>query len=189
MLLNFGTYNIEPIQEKDAWKLCDFVISNAERLKRYFPKTLEQNSTPDIAAIFVSKKVKQYSANQEFLFKLTEKEHRTIIGLVYIKNTDWNKKQAELAYCIGYQHEGKGYITKSVKGLSTYAFDHLGLTTLQIIVHKTNMGSVKVARNNGFTWQKTLLQEHTPPGEAPLDMELYELRNNSPEHLPRTSRF
>ncbi|WP_273273146.1 GNAT family N-acetyltransferase [Maribacter polysiphoniae] len=177
MLLDSGTYNIEPIQGKDAWKLCDFVISNAERLKRYFPKTLEQNSTPDLAAIFVTKKVNQYSDKEEFLFKLTEKEHRTIIGLVYIKNTDWDNKQAELAYCIGYQYEGKGFITQSVKELATYAFEHLGLTTLQIVVHKTNIGSVKVARNNGFTWQKTLPKEHTPPGEAPLDMELYVLTN------------
>jgi ribosomal-protein-alanine N-acetyltransferase len=38
---DFENYYIEPIAENDAWKLCDFIISNAERLKRYFPQTLE----------------------------------------------------------------------------------------------------------------------------------------------------
>ena len=172
---DFEKYYIEPIAEKDAWKLCDFIISNAERLKRFFPKTLEQNLTPDLSRIFVAKKIKQSNSNEEFLFKLKEKKNRTIIGLVYIKELDWDKKQAELAYCIAYQFEGMGIITNSVEVLSDYAFDTLGLKTLQIIVHKTNPGSIKVAEKCGYTWQHTLLKEHTPPGEKALDMELYEL--------------
>ncbi len=180
MFIDLGTYYIEPIAEKDAWKLCDFIISNADRLKRYFPKTLEQNLTPDLSAIFTSIYTKRYLEKKEFLYKLKDKADRKIIGLVYIKNTDWNTKQAELAYCIGYQYEGKGYITQSVKELSAYAFDRLGLKTLQIIVHKTNLGSLKVALKNGYTWQKTLAKEHTPPGETALDMELYELYNKKP---------
>ena len=171
---DFENYYIEPIAEKDAWKLCDFIISNTERLKRYFPETLEQNLTPDLSRIFVVKKVKELNAKEEFLFKLKEKKNRTIIGLVYIKELDWNKKKAELAYCIAYQFEGMGIITNSVEILSDYAFDTLGLKTLQIIVHKTNPGSIKVAEKCGYTWQQTLLKEHTPPGENSLDMELYE---------------
>jgi len=175
MYLDFENYYIEPIAEKDAWKLCDFIISNTERLKRYFPKTLEQNLTPDLSRNFVVKKVKEFNANEEFLFKLKEKKNRTIIGLVYIKELHWDTKQAELAYCIGYQYEGQGWMYESVKALSGYAFDTLGLKTLQIIVHKTNFGSVKVAEKCGYTWRRILLKEHKPPGENALDMELYEL--------------
>lgn len=58
-----------------------------------------------------------------------------------------------------------------------FAFDNLNLKTLQIIAHKTNLGSVKVAEKNGFIWKKTLLNEFTPTNEVPLDMELYELYN------------
>lgn len=174
MNLDFENYYIEAIAEKDAWKLCDFIIANSDRLKRYFPQTLAQNLTPDLARIFVLKKAKQFAAREEFLFKLKEKKNQTIIGLVYVKELDWDKKQAEMAYCIGYQFEGEGIITQTVKALSKYAFDTLGLQTLQIIVHKTNPGSIKVAEKCGYTWQRTLLKEHTPPGEAALDMELYE---------------
>jgi len=175
MFLDFEKYYIEPIAEKDAWKLCDFIIANSERLKRYIPKTLEQNLTPDLARIFVLKKAKQFAANEEFLFKLKEKKNRTIIGLVFVKEVDWDKKQAELAYCIGYQFEGRGLTTQAVKALSGYTLDTLGLKGLQIIVHKTNPGSIKVAEKCGYTWQRTLLNEHTPLGEKALDMELYEL--------------
>ncbi|WP_299533908.1 GNAT family N-acetyltransferase [Ulvibacterium sp.] len=174
-MLDFDHYFIEPIQEKDSWKLCDFVVSNSDRLKRYFPKTLEQNLTPDLSRYFVEKKVKQFLAKEELLFKLKHKEHRTIIGLVYIKELNYNKSQAELAYCIGYQFEGKGWMSQTVKALSNYAFEVLGLETLQIIAHHTNKASIKVAQKCGYQWRTTLKKEYTPPNEPALDMELYEL--------------
>lgn len=175
MILDFDTYYIEPVQEKDAWKLCDFITVNSERLKRFFPKTLAQNLTPTLSAIFAEKKARQFVAQEEFLFKLKEKENRTIIGLVYIKEIDWTKKQGECAYCIGYQYEGKGYTTQSVNTLSNYALEVLELRTLRIIAHRSNVGSIRVAEKCGYIWKSTLSKEFAPPNEELLDMELYEL--------------
>mgnify|MGYP000162100176 CR=1 FL=1 len=110
----------------------------------------------------------------ESLKYLKEKINNTLIGLIYLKKIDWKKKEAELAYAIAKKTEGKGYMTQSVKKISDWAFNKHQLKTLQIIVHKTNFGSIRVAEKVGFTWQKVLVKEHTPPGEKPLDMELYE---------------
>ena len=88
---------------------------------------------------------------------------------------NWETGQAEFAYCIGEEQEGKGWTTKAVKEVSNYAFNELNLKTLQIISHKTNFGSIKVAENSGFVWKRTLANEFTPTDELPLDMELYEL--------------
>ncbi|MEW4922454.1 GNAT family N-acetyltransferase [Algibacter sp. 2305UL17-15] len=177
MQLYFGSYHIIPIQPKDGWNICNFAVANEDRLKRYFPKTLEQNLTPDLSNHFVSKMVKQFEAKEEFLFTLRENESKKLVGLVYIKEVDWAKKQGEFAYCIDYTVEGKGIMTEAIKQLSGYAFETLGLETLQIIVYKNNIGSIKVAENNNFTWIKTLKNEFTPPGGKPLNMELYELYN------------
>lgn len=174
MFLEFKDYYLDSIHEKYAWRICDFCTINEERLKRFFPKTVEQNLTPDLSKYFVETKIKEYAAKEEFLFVLKEKENHRIIGLIYLKKLDWEKKQGELAYAIDYQSEGKGYITETVKAITEWAFKELQLKTLQIIVHKSNMGSIRVAEKCGFTWQKVLLAEHTPPGENPLDMELYE---------------
>ena len=174
-MLNLDNYIISPITATDGWRVCNFIVANEDRLKRYFPKTLEQNLTPDLSNIFVEKKEKQFQAKEEFLFTIKTKESHKLIGLVYIKAIDWTKKQGEFAYAIDYNIESKGVMTEAVKQLSDYAFDHLNLETLQIIVHKSNIGSIKVAENCNFTHIKTLKNEHTPPGENPLDMELYEL--------------
>lgn len=175
MRLEFNTYYIEPIQLNDAWKLCNFIVANEDRLKRFFPKTLEQNLTPDLSKFFVQKKVKEFELKEEFLFIIKQQKTNQLVGLVYLKELDWTKKQGEFAYCIGYTHEGKGITTNAIEILSDYAFENLNLNTLQIIVHKSNIPSTKVAKNCNFTWIKTLKNEHTPPGENPLNMELYEL--------------
>ena len=88
---------------------------------------------------------------------------------------DWKIKQGEFAYAVDYNFSGQGLMTKVIKLLSQYAFESLDLKSLQIIAHKENTPSIKVATNNGFIWQKTLEKAFTPNGENPLDMELYEL--------------
>jgi len=175
MIRQIDKFEISAVQKSDAWKLCNFIVANEDRLKHFFPKTLEQNLNPTLSKLFVNKKVKEFNNSEEFLFTLKQSKTRDIVGLVYIKELDWNKKQGEFAYCIGYQFEGKGITSKAVKELSNYAFETLKLETLQIIVHKTNLGSVKVAKNNQFIWVKTLKKAFTPTNEAPIDMELYEL--------------
>ncbi len=174
-MFEFENYYIDPIHEKYAWRICDFCTINAERIKRFFSKTLEQNSTPDLSKYFVERKVKKFEAKKEFLFVLKEKENHLVIGLVYLKELDWENKQGELAYCIDYKAEGKGYMTDVVKAISRWAFEELKLKTLQIIAHKGNGASVRVAEKCGYLWKGVLKAEHTPPNEPPLDMELYEL--------------
>jgi ribosomal-protein-alanine N-acetyltransferase len=175
MHFEFDPYFIEPIQLKDAWNICNFVVANEDRLKRFFSKTLEQNLTPELSTIFTKKKVRQFELKEEFLFTIKEQESQKLIGLIYMKELDWVENQGEFAYCIGYPFEGQGITTNAIEILSDYAFENLKLKTLKIIVDKNNIPSVKVAENCNFTWIKTLKNEHAPPGERPLDMELYEL--------------
>ena len=177
MIACFDHYYIDKIQEKDAWKICDFMVANQDRFKLYFPKTLEQNLTPTLSEYFVKKNLKQFADKNQFLFTLKEQETNTLVGLIYIKELNWATKQGEFAYCIGYPFEGQRLTSKAIKVLSNYAFKTLDLKTLQIIVFKANIGSVKVAEHNGFKWIKTLKNEYTPPGGNPLNMELYELYN------------
>lgn len=173
-MFSFRGIELKPISLSDAWRICDFAVANSDRLKRYFPKTLEQNLNPTLSKVFVEKKVNQFNNKEEYLFVLKHAETRNIIGLVYLKELDWEKKQGEFAYCIHYGFVGKGIITEAVHSISNYALNDLGLKKLQIIVHKENTSSIKVALNTNFRWIQTLEKEFTPTGEKPLDMELYE---------------
>jgi ribosomal-protein-alanine N-acetyltransferase len=175
MIAQFDTFEINPIHSRDAWKICDLMVANADRFKSYFPGTLAQNLNPSLSKLFVETKLKQFESKEEFLFTLKHSQTRELVGLIYIKELDWDLKQGEFAYGIGYTFEGQGVTSKAIRILSEYAFNNLGLETLQIIAHKDNLGSVNVALHNNFKWQKTLANEFTPAGKPPLDMELYEL--------------
>lgn len=175
MIASFNGFYIDFIKFEDSESINLLMVANANRFKRYFPGTLAQNRTKELSEIFAKTKITQSQNKEEYLFTIKEYASDYVIGLVYIKELDWIKKRGEFAYCMDADHGGKGIVSKSVKALSEFAFENLGLETLQIIVHKDNLPSVKVAFNNNFKWIETLLNEFTPTGERPLDMELYEL--------------
>ena len=175
---NGNWFEIFRIQPKDYWGICDLIVANEDRFQTYFPKTKTANLTPDLSKRFAQIKSDQFDKKEEFLFTVKPKESRKIIGLIYIKELDWNTKQGEFAYCIDYGFEGLGITSKMVDKLSEHAFENLGLETLQIHTHKTNTGSVMVAEKCNFTWVKTMSKSYTPPGQEALDMELYERYKN-----------
>jgi len=167
---------LNQLNETDVNQLYQFILDNSDRLKLYFPITLSSNSTAEKTKDYIAIKTKEIEEKTNFTFAIRD-ENRQIIGLIIIKKMDWDKKQGEFAYCIDAQFEGKGVTSFAIKEMTKFAFEDLGLKTLQIIAHKTNFGSIKVALKNGFIWQSTLENEFTPMNEAPLDMELYELYN------------
>ena len=177
MIFKFEDFEISPIHEGDAWKICNLMVANVDRFKRYFPKTLEQNLNPTLSQLFVETKLRAFQNKTEFFFTLKQSETRELAGLIYLKELDWEKQQGEFAYCVGYTFSGQGLATKSIKCLIKYGFNTLQLKTLQIIAHRENKSSIKVATENGFNWIKTLEKEFTPKGKKALDMELYEIYN------------
>jgi len=179
MVATFDGFEISPVHLGDAWKICDFVNTNEERLGRYFPKTLKENLTPTLSQLFIEKKVKAFQNNTEFLFTLKQAETRKLAGLIYLKNLDWKEKRGELAYCVGYNFSGNQLMSRAVKALIPYGFENLKLEHYIIVVNKHNSSSIKVATSNKFTWTNTLKKEFTPLGEEALDMELYELEKAS----------
>lgn len=174
MNFHLNGFEIAPIQENDAWRLCDFMVANSERFKNDFPGTLKQNLNPTLSTLFVQEKTKQYKTGEEFLFTIKEEEHRTIIGLIYLKELQKKQGQGELAYCIGYEYEGKGLTTLFLHQIIPWAFEDIGLDTLQIIAHKDNKGSTRIAEKLGFAWKASLPDAHTRLNGKVVTMELYE---------------
>ena len=172
---NFDNYSIAPIHVKDAWRLCDLMVSNSDRFKDYFPGTLKENLNPTLSELFVAKKVKEFHNKEEFLFTIKENTNRSIIGLIYVKELGKIKGQGELAYCIGYQHAGKGVITKAIQKIINWSFTDAELDTLQIIVNSSNSASVRIAEKNEFAWIKTMHKNFQLSNGEFVDMELYEM--------------
>ena len=168
---------IVPLTASDALQLNKLLVSNTERFIRFLPKTLAANRTLESTHSYIQKKMNEANEKNEFVFAVKDKYAIQMIGLVILKNLDWDTMQGEFAYCMDKRFGGKGFMSEAIKAISQHAIEHLGLKTLQIVSHKNNYGSIKVALNSGFVWKETLPEEFTPLNESPLDMELYELTN------------
>ncbi len=174
MEITIDNYSIAPIHQKDAWRLCDFVVVNQKHLKDYFPETLRENLTPTLSELFVRKKQMQFDQKEEFLFTVKENTNRSIIGLICVKELFKNIGQGELAYCIGCQYAGKGLMTKFIKEIIAWSFDKAMLSRLQIIVHESNLASIRIAEKLNFKFIGALPNEHKMSDGRLVAMKLYE---------------
>lgn len=174
-MIKTDSFHIIRLQPEDAKSLSEMMLLNINNFKRYFPITLAKNESLNFSLNFIDEKSKQNESKSEFTFGIKEVSSSKIVGLIIIKEINWEIKQGEFAYCISSEYENKGWMSKAISLTSKYGFEFLGFNKFQIIAHKSNVGSCKVAENCGFKWKKTLLNEYTPPNENPLDMELYEI--------------
>ena len=174
-MITSDSFHINFLKQEEAKSLSEMMVSNQDIFKRYFPITLFKNKSLEDSLNFIEEKNKQNQEKTEFTFGIKEKLTSKIVGLIIIKEIDWETKQGEFAYCISSEFENRGWMSKAIALTSKYGFKVLGFEKFQIIAHKSNVGSCKVAENCSFKWIKTLLNEYTPPNENPLDMELYEL--------------
>ena len=174
-MIKTSRFHIDFLVEEDAKSLSELMLINHDYFKRYFPITLSKNKSVEESLHYIEEKRKQNEAKSEFTFGIKNNINSEIAGLVIIKEINWDTKQGEFAYCLSSTYNNRGWMSEAIGLISKYGFEVLGFDTFQIIAHKSNIGSCKVALNAGFNWKKTLLNEYTPPNETPLDMELYEL--------------
>jgi len=172
---NASGFYIDSLVHTDAKNLFSLINENSDFFGKYLPITLAQNKTLVASEAYIARKAEEKEAKKTLTLSIKEKETNAIAGLIILKNINLNDKHAELAYCMGAAFNGRGWTTEAVRRMSQHAAETLGIKTLQIITHKTNIGSCKVAEKTGFIWQRTLKKEFTPPNGKALDMELYEL--------------
>jgi len=176
-MIKTDSFHIITLQPEDAKSLSEMMVLNFDNFKRYFPITLSKNQSIEDSIKYIEEKRNENKSKSEFTFGIKDVLNENIAGLIIIKKINWKTNQGEFAYCISSEYESKGWMSKAIALTSKYGFEVLGFEKFQIIAHKTNIGSCKVAEKCDFKWQKTLLNEYTPPEETPLDMELYELYN------------
>ena len=167
-------FHLSELQPSDATALSNLMVRNSSRFQRYFPKTLAQNLSRRASEAYIQRKQKEIASKLQFTWSIRENSSNEVVGLIILKELDWDVGVGEFAYCIGAAFEGRGWMTKGVTELTKYAFEELGLQTLQIITHSSNKGSIRIAEKCGYQWQKKLIKSYTPPDGIALDMELYE---------------
>jgi len=167
------TFVLDWLHASDAETLHTLMVSNKDRFIRFFSKTLSKNMSLQASKAYILLQHAQLQLASEFTFAIREASSRKVGGLIIIREINREKQQGEISYCIGEEFQGKGWVTAALIEVSAFATKELKLETLRLIIHKSNIASLRVAKKANYIWQKTLKEHYTPPNEAILDMELF----------------
>lgn len=174
MIYSSERFNISLLQPEDALQLNKLLVSNTDRFIRFLPKTLKENTTLESTRNYIKRKIKSANKKKSFVFIIHDQNSEDIMGMIILKNLDWEAQLGEFAYCIGKRFKGKALMSQAIIAISNYVMQEFGLETLLILAHKTNLPSVNTALRAGFKWKETLIDEFQPLNGIPLDMELFE---------------
>lgn len=91
-------------------------------------------------------------------FELGIWQSDTLVGCIGLHELDRLHKKTSLGYWLGHRYTGRGIMTKSVKALTTYCFEELGLNRVELRAAVDNQKSNAVARKLWFKKEGTLRQ-------------------------------
>jgi RimJ/RimL family protein N-acetyltransferase len=95
-------------------------------------------------------------AGRELSLAVAEAEGGGILGGCGLTILDWSDRKAEIGYWIAAGARRRGVGSRSIRLLSRWALDELGLERIEILVNPANEGSQRLALAAGFTREGTL---------------------------------
>lgn len=87
---------------------------------------------------------------------LIRKADGVFVGRSGLHNIDWSVPRVEIGYWVRTSLSGQGYITEAVRGITRFAFEHLGAERVEIRCDARNERSAAVARRAGYALEATL---------------------------------
>lgn len=106
-----------------------------------------------------------FKARTLFQWGVELKQERQIIGTCTLFHLDSANRKAEIGYCLGSTHWGKGHMTAALTTLFNFAFGTLGLRRLEADVDPRNENSLRILDKLGFQREGLLRERWNVGGE------------------------
>ena len=143
--------NLRELSIDDAMDISRLMTYNISRSlwEVPYPYTVEN------ALNFINSSHRDFNSLKAVNFAIQYKNNpegvNRLVGIISLKNTDYDNKKANLGYWIGELYWGNGIATESVALVINYAFSVLGLKELCAYVYSENKASIRVLEKNGMT--------------------------------------
>ena len=158
--MSFIDYKLERIQDISFEAFFNLIYTNKSYIEKGFAGTVKRCETKEDAKTLFEEWVLEESENRCFSFFIKNIQTNTLVGLVNIKNIDYAINKCEIGYFISEQAAGKGIISKFTSVVVTYCFEELQMNKVFLRIAPENIGSQKVALNNGFKKEGVLREEY-----------------------------
>lgn len=173
MNIHFNKFYITDFDTKQSIPFFNLINNNRSRLEDFFAGTVSKTKNLEDTIAYCSVIKQRIKDESYFPFVILSKEENKFIGLIDVKNIDWNVPKAEIGYFIDSNYEGKGVISKSLG----YVIEHLIQTykfkKLLCRVNSKNQGSINVAIKNNFQLEGTIRNDYRTTKNKIVDLNYY----------------
>ena len=85
------------------------------------------------------------------------------VAQIYIGARNWDLPEFELGYFADKDHEGRGYVTESIKETIPFIFNRLLAHRIRIECDDTNLRSIRVAQRYRFIKERHIREDKRAP--------------------------
>jgi ribosomal-protein-serine acetyltransferase len=134
-----------------------FALTDANRsyLRQWLP-WLDSVRIPSDTEGFIAKSQFVYQENQAFTAGIWWRER--LVGVIGHNRIDWDNRISHPGYWLGADAQGRGIMTRCVRGLVEHAFDALDLNRVEICTAIGNHRSEAIPRRLGFAHESVRRQ-------------------------------
>ena len=118
---------------------------------KYYPWVLDEIGTRE----WIQRNLDRYSERGIGLWAAELKDNGEFVGQVGLVHMEIEgRKEVEIAYLFVSKHWGKGYATEAAEACKEFAFRHLDLHRVVIVIRPENISSRRVAERLGAVIEK-----------------------------------
>lgn len=149
-----GLY-LKLVQPQDAKKLFKLTNESRDYLREWLP-WLDSTRTVYDTKQFIKFSMKRFAENKAMSAAILY--HDEIVGIAGYNEIDWSNRAAYIGYWLGQPYQGKGIMTKVVKGLTDYALKELHLNRVEIRAAVGNQKSRAIPERLGYVEEGRIRQ-------------------------------
>ena len=171
--MTFDNFKIELLNESGGEALFNLIDNNRVRLEDFFAGTVSKTKTLEDTIAYCIEIQNRIEAKTYFPYMITDINTGQFVGLVDVKNIDWNVPKAELGSFIDSRYEGKGIVTKATNLVVDYIVEKHKFLKLLCRANSRNKGSIAVIFKNGFELEGTIRKDYRTTKGAIIDLNYY----------------
>lgn len=139
-------------QPGDAQALWEAVRDSMDELHPWMPWSHARYSTGEALA-WINKNLVDWKKGSAYDFCVLDRTAGHILGCCGLNHIQPEYRMANLGYWVHSAHTGNEVATDAVRLLARFAFDHLQLNRIEIIMAEDNAASARVAEKAGAQFE------------------------------------
>ncbi|WP_064602907.1 GNAT family N-acetyltransferase [Photobacterium sp. J15] len=133
-----------PFKRVDLHALYEAITSSAPELSPWLV-WCKDNYHPDDAYDWINASRQNWLNDIGYELAIFDRHNLEFIGAISLNNVSQQLNSAELGYWIKTSCHQQGFATEACRAMAAFAFNALGLTRLEIVVHTGNLASQRTA--------------------------------------------